>query len=90
MPDAHMWDALDKLVELGLITSREAQEFRGHRAAQKHLLEDAWRRLDDLASAEDTQATVAGHTIDPAAPDARYRALKMIRDCLGWNETEFP
>jgi hypothetical protein len=76
VPDSHLWDAISRLLTSRIITPQEADDFRAHRNAQRSFLEDAWRRLDDRFAAEDAQQMAAGSTVDPAAPDPRYRALK--------------
>ena len=82
MPDGRMFDAIDQLTKTGIVTPDQATDFREHRRKQRHLLEEAWRRADDLTAN------------DPAAGEATtrsiYRALRTIRDSLGLDETEFP
>jgi hypothetical protein len=70
MPDAHMRDALDRLITQGAITKREADDFLAHRESQRHFVEDMWRRADDL--------------VDSAAAEARRHELTTIIKALGW------
>ena len=72
MPDAHMRDAIDRLAASGAITEREASDFLAHREHQRHFVEDAWRRADDLAP-----------TDSPAAEARRREIITIIRS-LGW------
>jgi len=79
MSDAHIRDAVNKLVALKAITPDEATAFLAHRESQRLFVEDAWRRIDDLAAA------------NPGAAGGGYDALNALIEALGWTKgIDFP